>query len=215
MFASPPDQSLEWSDAGVEGASRFIKRFYKSCHELISSGIATDVMPAEFTDKQRSLRLKTHQTIKKVTDDMQRRYTFNTAIAAVMELMNEVNRFKPESDADKSVMREAVESATLMLAPVTPHVCHEIWRELHGDDLPVVDATWPVVDESALVQDQIEMVVQVNGKLRSKITIASGAGKDDCEKLALADENIQRHTEGKTVRKVIVVPEKLVNIVVS
>ena len=215
MFASPPDQSLEWNDAGVEGASRFIKRFYKSCHELIAGGAPSDALPTEFSDKQRSLRLKTHQTIKKVTDDMQRRYTFNTAIAAVMELMNEVNRFKPESEADKAVMREAIESATLMLAPVTPHVCHEIWRSLHGDEQPIIDAAWPVVDESALVQDQIEMVVQVNGKLRSKITIPSGAGKDDCEAMALADENIQRHTAGKTVRKVIVVPEKLVNIVVS
>ena len=146
---------------------------------------------------------------------MQRRHTFNTAIAAVMELMNEVNRFKPETDIDQAVMREAIESATLMLAPVTPHICHEIWRGLHGDDQPVIDAAWPVVDESALVQDKIEMVVQVNGKLRSKITVASGSAKDDCETMALADENIQRHTAGKTVRKVVVVPEKLVNIVVT
>ena len=151
---------------------------------------------------------------------MQRRYTFNTAIAAVMELMNEVNRYKPETDADKAVVCEAIKSATLMLAPVTPHVCHEIWNALHGDGGsaeagPVVDASWPKVDESALVQDEIELVVQVNGKLRSKITVPSGAGKDDCEKLAMADANAQRHIEGKTVRKVIVVPGKLVNIVVS
>jgi len=215
MFASPPDQSLEWNDAGVEGASRFIKRFYKACHELLSGEATSDELPGEFSDKQRALRLKTHQTIKKVTDDMQRRYTFNTAIAAVMELMNEVSRFKPGSGADRAVMREAIKSATLMLAPVTPHVCHEIWRALHGDDQPVVDASWPQVDESALLQDQIDLVVQVNGKLRSKITVPSGAGKDDCEAMALADENILRHTEGKTIRKVIVVPEKLVNIVVS
>ena len=226
MFASPPDQSLEWNDAGVEGASRFIKRFHKACHDFIANAAQAGGSPAnggitdcsrieEFSDKQRGLRLKTHQTIKKVTDDMQRRHTFNTAIAAVMELMNEVNRFKPETDIDQAVMREAIESATLMLAPVTPHICHEIWRGLHGDDQPVIDAAWPVVDESALVQDKIEMVVQVNGKLRSKITVASGSAKDDCETMALADENIQRHTAGKTVRKVVVVPEKLVNIVVT
>ena len=223
MFASPPDQSLEWNDAGVEGASRFIKRFYKSCHELIEGGLpadAGDELPDKLSDKQRTLRLKTHQTIKKVTDDMQRRYTFNTAIAAVMELMNDVNRFKPDSDTDKAVMREAIKSATLMLAPVTPHVCHEIWNALQSDAGsdnagPVVDASWPKVDESALVQDEIEMVVQVNGKLRSKITVPSGAAKDDCEAIAMADENAQRHIDGKTVRKVIVVPDKLVNIVVS
>lgn len=223
MFASPPDQSLEWNDAGVEGASRFIKRFHKSCYELINSGLPanpSEKFPEKLTDKQRALRLKTHQTIKKVTDDMQRRYTFNTAIAAVMELMNEVNRYKPETDADKAVVREAIKSATLMLAPVTPHVCHEIWNALQGDGGsaeagPIVDASWPKVDESALVQDEIELVVQVNGKLRSKITVPSGAGKDDCEKLAMADANAQRHIEGKTVRKVIVVPGKLVNIVVS
>jgi len=154
----------------VEGASRFIKRFYKSCYELIDSGLPADSaekLPEKLSDKQRALRLKTHQTIKKVTDDMQRRYTFNTAIAAVMELMNEVNRFKPESDVDKAVMREAIKSATLMLAPVTPHVCHEIWNALQvaGEAGPVVDASWPTVDEAALVQDEIELVVQVNGKL--------------------------------------------------
>ncbi len=224
MFASPPDQSLEWNDAGVEGASRFIKRFYKSCFELIESGLPEgDVLGNNFeelNDKQRALRLKTHQTIKKVTDDMQRRYTFNTAIAAVMELMNDVNRFKPESDADKAVACEAIKSATLMLAPVTPHVCHEIWNALQGDTPsdeigPVIDASWPTVDEAALVQDEIEMVVQVNGKLRSKISVPNGAAKDDCEAIAMADENAQRHIEGKTVRKVIVVPGKLVNIVVS
>jgi len=223
MFASPPDQSLEWNDAGVEGASRFIKRFYKSCFELIEGGLPADSsekLTDKLNDKQRALRLKTHQTIKKVTDDMQRRYTFNTAIAAVMELMNDVNRFKPESDTDKAVVREAIKSATLMLAPVTPHVCHEIWNALQGDSdsgtvCPVVDASWPQVDESALVQDEIEMVVQVNGKLRSKITVPSDAAKDDCEAIAMADENARRHMEDKTVRKVIVVPGKLVNIVVS
>ncbi len=220
MFAAPPDQSLEWNDAGVEGASRFIKRFYNVSRELIESGLPEKKMStalvSDLSDKQRALRLKTHQTIKKVTDDMHRRYTFNTAIAAIMELLNDVNRFKADTDLDKVVLCEAVESATLMLAPVTPHVCHEIWNALNAaDPTPVVDAQWPQVDETALVQDEIEMVIQVNGKLRSKMTVPSGADKASCESMALADESVQRHTEGKTVRKVIVVPEKLVNIVVS
>lgn len=215
MFASPPDQSLEWNDAGVEGASRFLKRFYRTSREFISAGNASKALPSDPSDEQRSLRLKTHQTIKKVSDDMERRYTFNTAIAAVMELLNEVNRFKPESDSDYAVMREAIESATLMLAPVVPHICHEVWYALNGSDTAVVDASWPALDESALVQDEVEMVLQVNGKLRSKMTVATDASKEDCESMALADENVQRHTDGKTVRKVIVVPNKLVNIVVS
>ena len=133
-----------------------------------------------------------------------------------MELLNESNRFKAETDADRTVLREALESATLMLAPVTPHLCHEIWKSLNDNaDLAIVDARWPQTDDAALVRDSLELVVQVNGKLRSKITVPSGTGKDECEAMALADENVQRHTEGKTVRKVIVVPEKLVNIVVS
>ena len=216
MFASPPDQSLEWNDAGVEGASRFIRRFYNTCREFVASGLPPKQLPDELSDKQRALRLKTHQTIAKVTDDMQRRYTFNTAIAAIMELLNESNRFQAETEADRSVLREAIESATLMLAPVTPHLCHEIWKSLNDDaDLAIVDARWPLTDEAALVRDSLELVVQVNGKLRSKITVPSGIDKKECEAMALADENVQRHTEGKTVRKVIVVPEKLVNIVVS
>jgi len=217
MFASPPDQSLEWNDAGVEGASRFIRRFYTSCHELVKDGVPDKGIPGDLNDKQRALRLKTHQTIKKVTDDMQRRYTFNTAIAAIMELLNEANKFKPDGDTDRQVLREALESATLMLAPVIPHVCHEVWNSINSgsDNLTIIDASWPVVDETALVQDKIEMVVQVNGKLRCKITVANGAENSVCEEMALAEEAVKRHTDGKTVRKVIVVPNKLVNIVVS
>jgi len=148
---------------------------------------------------------------------MQRRYTFNTAIAAIMELLNDANKFKPADDADRQVLREALESATLMLSPVIPHVCHEVWNSINSgaDDTTIIDASWPVVDESALVQDKIEMVVQVNGKLRCKITVANGAENSVCEEMALAEEAVKRHTDGKTVRKVIVVPNKLVNIVVS
>ncbi len=219
MFASPPDQSLEWNDAGVEGANRFIKRLWKTTHEHAASGLHDTAGNAinwtdSLTDEQRALRRKTHETIKKVTDDMQRRYTFNTALAAVMELLNDVNRYKQDSPSDQAILQEALESAVLMLSPVIPHVCHKLWQTL-GKQHAIVEAEWPKIDESALQRSEIELVVQVNGKLRGRIIMASGASKEDCEASALADEQVQRHTEGKTIRKVIVVPEKLVNIVAS
>ncbi len=223
MFASPPDQSLEWNDAGVEGANRFIKRLWKITHGFIAAGLPAEAIgethKAALDDDQRGLRRKTHETIRKVTDDMQRRHTFNTAIAAIMELLNDVNRYQSSAGAaptaiDRLIIKEALESAVLMLSPVTPHVSHVLWAAL-GNSKAAVDTDWPVLDESALVRSELDIVVQVNGKLRSKITVPSGTSKADCEAAALADENIQRHTDGKTVRKVIVVPEKLVNIVVS
>ncbi|MEM7258229.1 MAG: class I tRNA ligase family protein, partial [Pseudomonadota bacterium] len=218
MFASPPDQSLEWSDAGVEGANRFIKRLWKTVHKHASGGVhSTDNLAAaaaSFSDAQKALRRKTHETIRKVSDDMQRRYTFNTALAAVMELLNDVNRYEVSDDTDRSIVQEAVESAVLMLSPVIPHVCHSLWHGL-GKSSAIVDERWPVLDEDALVKSELELVVQVNGKLRSKITVANDCSREQCEALALADEHVQRHTEGKTIRKVIVVPEKLVNIVAS
>jgi leucyl-tRNA synthetase len=218
MFASPPDQSLEWSDAGVEGANRFIKRLWKSVHNHTAGGLQeVGKIAAEadsFNDEQRALRRKTHETIRKVTDDMQRRYTFNTALAAIMELLNDVNRFVVANDTDRRIVQEALESSVLMLSPVIPHACHALWYGL-GKATAVVDERWPALDESALVKSELELVVQVNGKLRSRITVASDCAKEQCEALALADEHVQRHIEGKTIRKVIVVPEKLVNIVAS
>jgi len=219
MFASPPDQSLEWNDAGVEGANRFIKRLWKACTEFFEGGlpqsqVLADLKAESLNDQQRALRRKTHETIRKVTDDMQRRYTFNTAIAAIMELLNEVNRYGDNEDADRLVKFEALRSAILMLSPVIPHVCHSLWLSM-GNDVAVIDAQWPQLDESALQKDELELVVQVNGKLRGRITVAVDASKEDCESTALADENVSRHIDGKTLRKVIVVPEKLVNIVVG
>ena len=219
MFASPPDQSLEWNDAGVEGANRFIKRLWKTTHEFIAAGVVEnstqqDGWSDSLDEEQRALRRKTHETIKKVTDDMQRRYTFNTALAAIMELLNEVNRYKGASADDRLILQEAIESAVLMLSPVIPHVCHHLWLAM-GHERAVVQAAWPVCDENALQRSELELVVQVNGKLRSRITVASGTSKEDCETAALADEHVQRHTDGKTIRKVIIVPEKLVNIVAS
>ena len=214
MFASPPDQSLEWNDSGVEGASRFIKRLWKVCNEC-HTYTAKRALPAEPGDLQRTLRRKTHETIAKVSDDMDRRHTFNTAIAAVMELLNDVNRFDAQSPADQAVVLEAVESAVLMLSPVIPHVCHTLWQALGHTDESVVDVSWPSVDEKALVRDELDLVLQVNGKLRGRMTVAAGTSAADCESQALADENVVRHTAGKTIRKVIVVPEKLVNIVAN
>jgi leucyl-tRNA synthetase len=214
MFASPPDQSLEWNDAGVEGASRFIKRLWKVCRGC-TAYTANRALPDSPDDQQRALRRKTHETIAKVSDDMDRRHTFNTAIAAVMELLNDVNRYDVRNAADEAVILEAVESAVLMLSPVIPHVCHTLWHALGHEAESVVDVLWPTLDETALVRDELNLVLQVNGKLRGRMTVAAGTSSADCEKQALADENVLRHTEGKTIRKVIVVPEKLVNIVAN
>jgi leucyl-tRNA synthetase len=222
MFAAPPEQSLEWSDTGVEGAHRFLKRLWRLVAEHANAGTPGDVDlsagTTELTDEQRELRRKTHETIKKASDDIGRRTTFNTAIAAVMELTNAIGRFQNEGEAasplDLAIAREAVEACVLLLAPITPHACHGLWAEL-GHDAPVIDAGWPVFDESALARDTLELVVQVNGKLRARLEVPADADKAAIEAQAMAAENVQRHLEDKTVRKVIVVPGKLVNIVVG
>ncbi len=214
MFASPPDQSLEWKEAGVEGMNRFIKRLWRAVYQLSSWEKIDDLDPGRLNGSEKKLRRKTHETIKKVSDDVGRRYTFNTAIAAVMELFNEASRFKPKTEQGKAVIEEALEMITLMLAPIIPHVCHQLWGAL-GKEGAVLDQQWPDCDESALSRESVELVVQINGKLRSKIEVAANADQDSCEKIALADGNVARHLEGKTVRKVILVPGRLINIVVS
>ncbi|MBB3140040.1 leucine--tRNA ligase [Halomonas organivorans] len=218
MFAAPPEQSLEWSDAGVEGAHRFLKRLWRMVAEHVEAGTPGELDVALLNDDQRELRRKTHETIKKASDDIGRRTTFNTAIAAVMELTNALGRFQNDSDDTSplglAVAREAVEACVLLLAPITPHASHALWAEL-GHDGPAIDAAWPALDESALARDTIELVVQVNGKLRARLDVPADADKAAIEAQAMAAENVQRHVEGKTVRKVIVVPGKLVNIVVG
>ncbi|WP_027962069.1 leucine--tRNA ligase [Halomonas halodenitrificans] len=218
MFAAPPEQSLEWSDAGVEGAHRFLKRLWRLVGEHLEEGQPGELDAADLDDAQRELRRKTHETIKKAGDDIGRRTTFNTAIAAVMELTNGIGQFHKQNASptprDLAVAREAVEACVLLLAPIIPHACHALWSAL-GHAEPVIDARWPALDESALTRDTIELVVQVNGKLRSRIEIPADADKATAEAAAFASENVQRHTDGKTVRKVIVVPGKLVNIVVG
>ncbi|WP_346798540.1 leucine--tRNA ligase [Halomonas sp. Bachu 37] len=214
MFAAPPEQSLEWSDSGVEGAHRFLKRLWRQVSEHLEAVKPAALDAASLGNEQKALRRKTHETIRKASDDIGRRTTFNTAIAAVMELSNAVAKFTDTSAQGLAVSREALEACVLLLAPITPHTSHALWQAL-GNTQPAIDAPWPAVDEAALARDTIELVVQVNGKLRARLEIPTDAEKAAVESLALEHENVKRHIEGKTVRKVIVVPGKLVNIVVS
>ncbi len=213
MSTAPPEMALEWSDDGVQGAFRFLKRLWNAVYEHISAGAATEVNPGSLDDEQRALRRKTHQTIQKVNDDIGRRYKFNTAVAAAMELLNAIKRFNDASDAGRSVVQEALNAIVLVLSPIVPHVCHELWHALGHESAPVNEA-WPAFDESALAQDMVEIVVQVNGKLRGRISVAVDADSDSISRTALADENVKRFVADKTIRKTIVVPGRLVNVVV-
>ncbi len=214
MFASPPDQSLEWSDAGVEGAFRFLKRLWRQVASHVAGGTVAALEPASLDAAQKALRAKTHETLKKAGDDIGRRMTFNTAIAAVMELLNAVSRFDDASAQGRAVVQEALDAAVRLLAPITPHVCSELWAALgHADE--VIDTPWPVADDAAMVSDSMTLAVQVNGKLRGNIEVAADADKDAILGAARAEPNVARHLEGKTLRKEIYVPGKLVNLVVG
>jgi len=214
MFAAPPTQELEWSDSGVEGAHRFLKRLWKAVADFIEAGgDIAEALPEDLPATHKDLRRKLHQTLEKVTDDYGRRLTFNTAIAANMELLNALGKFDDDSPVGRKLRREVLEHILLMLSPVIPHMTHVLWREL-GHERAIVDEAWPQVDPAALEQDRIEMVVQVNGKLRGKIQLSADADKAACEAAALENDNVRRFIDGKPLRKVIVVPGKLVNIVV-
>jgi len=213
MFTSPPDQSLEWSDSGLEGAFRFLKRFWSLAHRhLEGQGPAACAHPGALNDEQRAVRRKIHETIQKASDDVGRRYTFNTAIAAVMELTNTLYKLADGSEQGRGVLQEGLEAAVRILAPIVPHVAHRLWREL-GHEEAVVDVAWPEVDESALVRDTVELVVQVNGKVRGRIEVSPDADRDSVQAVAMADVNVQRFIEGKDLKRVIVVPGRLVNLV--
>jgi leucyl-tRNA synthetase len=226
LFAAPPEQSLEWNDEGVEGASRFLKRLWKLVHTHVqkTSSVAelipvSELNSQELTEEQKNIRRKLHETIEKVSDDVGRRHTFNTAIAAVMELINELAKFSGGSEQadngqDDAVVRESIENVVLLLSPIVPHMTQQLWYDLGHDEL-LADKPWPDCDESALIRDEIELVVQVNGKLRSKIKVSVNADNDAIEQAALEDEKIITNLDGKTVRKVIVVPGRLVNIVAN
>jgi leucyl-tRNA synthetase len=213
MFAAPPEQSLEWSDSGVEGANRFLKRLWKLACRHLAGGAVAPLQADALDQQQRDTRRKTHETIAKVSDDFGRRQTFNTAIAAVMELCNELGRLD-DSEQSRAVMDEALQAVVLMLNPIVPHICHNLWPALGGAG-DILNAPWPQLDESALDRDNIEMVVQVNGKVRAKMQVPADADKEAVEAMAVDQDNVQRFLEGVTVRKVIVVPGKLVNIVAN
>jgi leucyl-tRNA synthetase len=217
MFKAPPEDTLEWSGDGVEGSARFVRRLWRMVWEHIErdgkSGAPRQELVA-LSPGQREMRRLSHATLTKVTDDYGRRRVFNTAIAAIMELMNALQKFDDTSEQGRAVRHEALELIVQMLAPIAPHVCHVLWNELgHKDAL--IDHQWPHPDPQALVQDQVEIVVQVNGKLRSKIEVSASASEGEIEAAALADATIQKWLEGKPPRKVIVRPaNKLVNVVV-
>jgi leucyl-tRNA synthetase len=210
MFAAPPEQSLEWSDSGVEGANRFLRKLWKAVFEHVEAGVVAAYSGGELDDAAKTLRRQLHQTLQKVSDDIERRKQFNTAIAANMELMNALAKFDGMDAASRAVRQEVLESVVAMLAPIVPHICEALQAELK----PGVALTWPAVDEAALVQDEIELMIQVNGKLRGQIKVAANADKAAIEALALASDTVQKHTEGKPPKKVVVVPGRLVNIVV-
>jgi leucyl-tRNA synthetase len=212
MFAAPPEQSLEWSDSGVEGASRFLKRLWKLVYSHVSAGPSPGLDSAALNTAQKAIRHSVHSTLAKVSDDVGRRYTFNTAIAANMELMNTLSRYEDDTAQGRAVMQEALDAVVLMLSPIVPHITHALWYAL-GHQQAVVDCAWPAVDESALVQASIGLVVQVNGKVRGRIEVAPDASREVIEAMVMGEENVQKHIADKPVRKIIVVPGKLVNVV--
>ncbi|SFP30379.1 leucyl-tRNA synthetase [Geopseudomonas sagittaria] len=214
MFASPPDMSLEWSDSGVEGANRFLRRVWRLAHTHVGAGLPGALDSASLNDAQKGIRRAIHLAIRQASQDIGQHHKFNTAIAQVMTLMNVLEK-APQSEAqDRALLQEGLEAVALLLAPITPHISHALWQQL-GHAEPIIDATWPVVDEAALVQDSLTLVVQVNGKLRGEIQVAATASREEVEAAARANENVLRFTAGTTIRKVIVVPGKLVNIVAN
>ena len=215
MFTAPPEQSLEWSDKAIKGSFRFLKRLWTLVQSRRDDLLNTEEINSrdDFNEKQTILRRKTHQTIAKVSDDIGRRYTFNTAIAAVMELVNDLNVFQIEDEIDKKVAKEATTSVLLLLSPIVPHICNRLWLDL-GFDQPIIDEVWPKHNPHLMMTDTLEIIVQVNGKLRSKITVDSAIGNPELEELVLMDEKIKKYTDNQTIKKIIIVPKKLVNIVI-
>lgn len=214
MFAAPPEQTLEWIDSGVEGANRFIKRLWKLVQEhlQLESPPAIDVV--NLSQPQKVLRRLVHRTIAKVTDDLGRRQTFNTAVAAIMELLNHLQKAHQDSPQDLAVMREGIETIVLLLTPVAPHICHVLWQDLgHQDE--VETASWPQADETAMIEDEKLIVVQVNGKVRAKITVSAAASDEQVKALGRDEPNVQQFLDEKTVRKIIYIPGKLLNIVAN
>ena len=212
MFAAPPEQTLEWSDSGVQGAQRFLQRVWRLSYELLQQADRGDL--GQLNKDEKDARRKVHETIQKVSDDVGRRYSFNTGIAAVMELINTLQKQKLDSAGARAVVAEGLDAVVRMLSPIAPHIAQSLW-EAFGNDGLVLDASWPVVDKKALEKDSILLIVQVNGKVRAKLEAPATASKDELEAMAMADDSVKAQIDGKTVRKVIVVPGKLVNIVAN
>ena len=213
MMQSPPYQTLEWSDAAVEGAFRFLRRLWRMVSDHVAAGPADDLVPEKLDPDQRAVWRKIHQTIAKASDDVGRRYTFNTAVAAVIEMLNALRARDDESVQGRALHREGLRIATLLLAPVVPHAAHALWPALGGNG-PVVDASWPEADPTALERATVTLVVQVNGKLRGRVEVPAGTERGAAEAAARGNPNVARHLEGKTARQVILVPDRLLNIVV-
>ena len=215
MFAAPPEHVLEWSDEGVQGAYRFLRRLWRRVYDHIADSVGEppDLDVARLDARQKDLRRLVHDTIAKVSDDIGRRYTFNTAIAAVMELLNAVAKYELRDAQDRSLIHEAIESSVLILSPIVPHICHVLWQEL-GNKTAIADESWPTADAQARIAESVEIVVQVNGKLRARLTVAAGASEQALQDAALQDVKVKRFVDGREIRKVIVVPGKLVNVVV-
>jgi len=214
MFASPPDQSLEWSDSGVEGASRFLRRVWSQVMQHLEKGPCEELNTAALSKEENEIRRLLHDTIAKVSDDISRRYTFNTAIAAVMELSNHLAKFEIKSEQSRAVLQEAWLAIVRLLGPITPHICEVLWQALGGEG-PLYCTPWPQADVSARKRTQVTLVVQINGKLRARMELEPGVDKETALEQACAIENVQRYTHGKQVRKVIHIPDRLLNIVVG
>jgi leucyl-tRNA synthetase len=216
LFAAPPEKDLDWSDQGVEGSYRFLNRVWKLVFETLPfTRNAPSVDPEKLTGEGKSLRRVVHKTIRKVTDDIEGRFHFNTAIAAIMEMVNALSAFEPKNDPRNSaVLREALTSLVVMLAPFVPHASEELWEGL-GQVGSLAEVSWPSYDPEAAADEELTVVVQVNGKLRDRITVPVSATEDEIRSAALSAERVLSFIDGKSVRKVIVVPGKLVNIVVG
>ncbi|CAC9574765.1 Leucyl-tRNA synthetase (EC 6.1.1.4) [uncultured Gammaproteobacteria bacterium] len=215
LFAAPPTQDLEWSDSGLEGAHRFINKVYRLVRSFIKDKENNAIGTLDTLNKQqKDIRFKTHQTLNKITDDMQRRHLFNTVIAALMELSNTLSKFNDTTDTTMAIRQESINILLKTLSPIAPHLCHHLWQEL-GNTEAIINEPWPSIDKSALNQEEVQIIVQVNGKLRTKLMLTANADKAQVETQALADEKVVKFTDGKTIIKVIVVPNKLINIVVK
>jgi len=215
LFASPPEKDLEWSDQGVEGCYRFLGRIWRLVDENVElikgiGGIDHRTLNAE----DREMLYVINRTVKKVTDDIQDRFNFNTAISAIMEMVNALYQYREKEGLNPAVFREGVNKLVVLMAPFAPHITEELW-EMTGGEGSVHRQKWPVFDEKFLVRDMITVVVQVNGKVRSRIQVPSGTGEEELKGLALDDERVRAYTDGRSIQKVIVVPDKLVNVVLG